>query len=90
MTADEVRRTIGQMDERTPAQGAKMVVRAWVDSAFKARLLTDAKSACAEVGVDVGTLANIVAIEKLFDRFAHADDALVGEIGRPEQALIAQ
>ena len=63
VTADEVRRTIEQMDERTPALGAKVVARAWVDPAFKARLLTDAKSACAELGVDTGTLANIVAIE---------------------------
>jgi nitrile hydratase len=63
ISADEVRRTIEQMDERTPALGAKVVARAWVDPAFKARLLTDAKSACAEVGVDAGTLAQIVAIE---------------------------
>ena len=63
ISADEVRRTIEQMDERTPALGAKVVARTWVDPAFKARLLTDAKSACAEVGVDAGTLAQIVAIE---------------------------
>jgi nitrile hydratase len=63
VTADEVRRTIEQMDERTPALGAKIVARAWVDPAFKARLLNDAKSACAEVGVDTGTLSQIVAIE---------------------------
>ena len=63
VSADEVRRTIEQMDERTPAQGAKIVARAWVDPAFKARLLADAKSACAELGIDTGTLANIVAIE---------------------------
>ena len=30
VTADEVRRTIEQMDERTPALGAKVVARAWV------------------------------------------------------------
>lgn len=63
VTANEVRRTIEQMDERPPALGAKIVARAWVDPAFKARLLKDAKSACAEVGVDTGTLAQIVAIE---------------------------
>jgi nitrile hydratase len=63
VTADEVRRTIEQMDERTPALGAKVIARAWVDPRFKARLLTDAKSACAEVGVDAGTLAQIAAIE---------------------------
>jgi len=63
VTADEVRRTIEQMDERTPALGAKIVARAWVDPTFKSRLLTDAKSACAELGIDTGTLAQVVAIE---------------------------
>jgi len=63
VTADEVRRAIEVMDSRTPALGAKVVARAWVDPAFKARLLTDAKAACAELGIDTGTLATLVAIE---------------------------
>ncbi|MBI3798144.1 MAG: nitrile hydratase subunit alpha [Deltaproteobacteria bacterium] len=63
MTADEVRRAVEDMDARTPALGAKVVARAWVDPAFKARLLTDAKAAVTELGIDTGTLSTLVAIE---------------------------
>ena len=41
VTADEIRRAIEDMDSRTPAMGAKIVARAWTDSAFRARLLAD-------------------------------------------------
>jgi nitrile hydratase len=37
--------------EITPELGAKVVARAWVDPAFKAQLLKDTTSACAELGV---------------------------------------
>lgn len=63
ITADEVRRTVEDMDSRTPALGAKVVARAWVDSDFKARLLSDAKSATAELEIDLGSLSTLVAIE---------------------------
>ena len=63
VTADEVRRAVEDMDSRTPALGAKVVARAWVDPAFKARLLADAKAAVAELGIDTGTLSTLVAIE---------------------------
>lgn len=63
ITADEVRRTVEDMDSRTPALGAKVVARAWVDSDFKARLLSDAKSATAKLGIDLGSLSTLVAIE---------------------------
>jgi nitrile hydratase len=43
VTADEIRRAIEDMDARTPALSARVVVRAWVDPKFKARLLTDAQ-----------------------------------------------
>jgi len=63
VTADEVRRTVEEMDARSPAMGAKIVARAWVDPAFKARLLADTKAAVAEMGVDTGSLIKIVAVE---------------------------
>ena len=63
ITADEVRRAVEDMDARTPALGAKVVARAWVDPAFKARLLADAKAAVAELGVDIGSFSTLVAIE---------------------------
>src|SRR5579871_5456232 len=63
LTADEIRRAVEEMDARTPALGARVVARAWVDRAFKARLLADAKGAAAELGIDTGSLSVLVAIE---------------------------
>jgi nitrile hydratase alpha subunit len=48
---DEIRRQIEVLDSRTPALGAKVVARAWVDAAFRARLLADGRSACEELGI---------------------------------------
>jgi nitrile hydratase subunit alpha len=62
-TADEIRRQIEMVDSRTPADGAKVVARAWVDPAFKARLLRDAKAAVAELGLDSGESPVLVAVE---------------------------
>src|SRR5260221_1809805 len=63
VTADEIRRAIEDRDSRTPALGAKIVARAWVDPAFKAQLLADTKAAVAEMGVDTGSLIKIDAVE---------------------------
>jgi nitrile hydratase len=38
----------------SPASGGKAVARAWVDEAFKARLLADANAALAEIGLSMG------------------------------------
>jgi nitrile hydratase len=62
LTAEEVRRTIEAIDARTPALGAKVVARAWVDPAFKQRLLADGTAACAELGIDLGP-THLVAVE---------------------------
>ena len=35
LTADEVRRQVNLMDGRTPADGARVVARAWVDEGFQ-------------------------------------------------------
>jgi nitrile hydratase len=63
VTADEIRRAVEEMDARTPAQGARVVARAWVDPAFKARLLADARSAIIELGIDFVQEAALVAVE---------------------------
>lgn len=59
-TADEERRTIERMDARSPAGGAKMVARAWVDPAYRERLLADGSAAAEELGVEVGPTRLIV------------------------------
>ncbi|MCX8101201.1 MAG: nitrile hydratase subunit alpha [Geminicoccaceae bacterium] len=52
--ADELRRTLEEIDAKNPALGARLVARAWVDPAFKARLLADVNAAAAELGIDAG------------------------------------
>jgi nitrile hydratase len=58
----EVQAQIEAMDARSPADGAKVVARAWVDPDFKARLLTDGSAASREMGFDIGTL-RLIAVE---------------------------
>lgn len=54
--ADELRRTIEDMDARNPATGARLVARAWVDPGFRARLLADVNRAAGELGIDAGAI----------------------------------
>lgn len=61
--ADEIRKQIELMDSRNPGMGAKIVARAWVDPAYKARLLADAKKAADELGIDTTNTAAVVALE---------------------------
>ena len=51
LTGDEVRRQVEEMDHRSPALGANVIARAWVDPAFKSHLLANAKSAILELGI---------------------------------------
>ena len=53
LTADEVQRQVDLMDGRTPADGARVVARAWADADFKARLLSDPRSALGELGIEI-------------------------------------
>jgi len=63
LTAEDIRKQIELMDSRSPAMGAKIVARAWVDPAFKKRLLANAKAAAEEMGVDTANTAEVVALE---------------------------
>ena len=64
VTADEIRAAIEDMDARTPARGAQVIARAWVDPVFKAQLLADANAACEGLGLDMGeTELKLVAVE---------------------------
>ena len=54
VTADEVRRTVEQMDSRTPLQGARIVAKAWVDADFRKLLLSDGNVACKALGMEEG------------------------------------
>ena len=60
---EDVRRRIDWLVSRSPADGARLVARAWVDSGFKQRLLADARAAALELGLDPGPSPVVVAFE---------------------------
>jgi nitrile hydratase len=61
--AGEIRRQIEVLDSRTPALGARVVARAWVDPAFKARLLADGRAACEELGISFYDDTGLIVLE---------------------------
>jgi nitrile hydratase len=63
----ELREMLEAIDSWTPALGARLVARAWVDASYKARLLASAPAAARELGVDPGT-THLVALENTADR----------------------
>jgi nitrile hydratase alpha subunit len=60
---EDVRRNIDWLVSRSPADGARLVARAWVDPGFKERLLGDARAAALELGLDPGPSPVVTAVE---------------------------
>lgn len=65
-THAQIAAQIEAMDARSPANGAAVVARAWVDAEFKARLLENASEASREMGFDIGPM-NLIALENTAD-----------------------
>jgi nitrile hydratase len=71
ISREDVEEGIGLMRKRSPADGAAVVARAWVDPAFKERLLADARGAVAELGytlthdAELEVVANTQAVHHL-------------------------
>ncbi len=61
-TSDEIRKAIEYRDSITPALGARIVARAWIDPAYKQRLLADGSEAIKELGLEMGAL-HLVVVE---------------------------
>ena len=55
-TGDDFRRALEDIDSRSPADGARVVARAWTDPDFKARLLADSNAVAAALGIDAGVI----------------------------------
>jgi len=62
LTNEQVDAEVENMRSRTPERGAKVVARAWVDPAYRKRLLENGTKACEELGLDVPAL-KLVAVE---------------------------
>jgi len=63
LSAEDIQKEIEYMDARSPANGARLVARAWVDPEFKALLLADPKQACLDMGIDASSLTEFVVVE---------------------------
>jgi len=63
ITAGEIRHQIEVLDSRNPALGAKVVAHAWVDPAFKARLLANGRAACEELGISFYDDTQLIVLE---------------------------
>ena len=59
----EIRRQLEVLDSRTPALGAKVVARAWVDPVFRARLLANGRAACEELGISFYDDTQLIVLE---------------------------
>ena len=62
-TKEEVKAQVEYMEARTYENGARLVARAWVDPAFKKRLLSDTKAAAAELGMDASGPIEFMTVE---------------------------
>jgi nitrile hydratase len=60
LTADAVRREVEKMDARSPALGSRVVVRAWTDPKFKAKLLALGNDALVDLGLERGPYKLVV------------------------------
>lgn len=63
ISREDVRQRIDWLVSRSPADGARLVARAWIDTEFKQRLLADARAAALELGLDPGPAPVVVALE---------------------------
>ncbi|MEK9645489.1 MAG: nitrile hydratase subunit alpha [Alphaproteobacteria bacterium] len=66
VSADDVRRNLEFLDSRDPADGGRIIARAWADPDFKARLLEDGTAAVEEMGFSMGD-AELVVVENTDD-----------------------
>jgi len=63
LTEPEIQDRVSYMESRSPENGARLVARAWVDPEFKARLLSDTKTAALELGIDAAGPVEFVVVE---------------------------
>jgi hypothetical protein len=63
ITDKDIQCQVEYQEARSPANGAKLVARAWVDPAFKVRLIGDPKAACADMGIDATSINEFVVLE---------------------------
>jgi nitrile hydratase len=60
LTEEAIGEEVAAMRSRTPARGAQVVARAWVDASYRQRLLENGTAACEELGLEIPALKLVV------------------------------
>jgi len=60
VTEAQVAEEVEAMRKRSPEIGAKVVARAWVDGAYRKKLLENGSRACEDLGIEVAALKLVV------------------------------
>ena len=60
VTDEQVNAEVAAMRARQPERGARVVAHAWVDDAFRERLLKNGTAACEELGLEIPALRLVV------------------------------
>jgi nitrile hydratase len=63
ISAGDIRRQIEVLDSRSPALGAQVVAKAWLDADFRGRLLRDGRGACEELGITFYDDTGLIVLE---------------------------
>lgn len=63
----EIAEKIAVTDKANPGQGARMVARAWVDPAFRERMLSDGSKAAEEMGIPMRGMPPLGVLENTAD-----------------------
>jgi nitrile hydratase len=63
ITGNDIRHQIEVLDSRTPALGSAVVAHAWVDPAFRDRLLADGRKGCEELGITFYDDTQLIVLE---------------------------
>lgn len=67
LTADEIADRIEITDRASPGQGARMVAKAWVDPAYRARMIQDGSKAAEEIGIPMRGMPPLGVLENTAD-----------------------
>lgn len=70
-TTSEIHIEVQKVESRSPADGARVVAHAWTDPDFKGRLLSDPRSALAEMGYHLPVAATELAVFENTDKVHH-------------------
>ena len=65
MSREEIAERIAITDNATPAQGARMVAKAWTDPAYRARMLADGAKAAEELGIPMRGMPPLGVLEDM-------------------------